>query len=279
MPSVGDTSVLLWVASACIALLGARTFLEYLRRTSHEGPLRMWRELSLGAAAIAAALWSAMVIDVGAQGLTFAVGYHPAKVFGALLLGVAAATGVMALATWRPRWIFRLPAVLVMALVALALQVAVIWSIGAEPGLTWRGDSLVFALLLHMLGLGFAGQMVLGARRGSRADRPPRRLLAALVLCACAVAAQELVLTSGGLDRQVVSAHAHFLPEVAITLVAGAAVPVLLVLLLVDQRTQQHSRASRRARRPRLRADGSAESVFAENAPGGGADSQSPRAH
>jgi len=91
MPSVGDSSVLLWVASACIALLGARTFFEYLRRVRFEGPLRMWRELLLGSLALTAALWSAMVIDVGAQGLTFAVGYHPAKVFGALLLGVAAA--------------------------------------------------------------------------------------------------------------------------------------------------------------------------------------------
>lgn len=278
MPSVGDTSVLLWVASACITLLGARTFFEYLRRVSHEGPARMWRELLLGAVAVAAALWSAMVIDVGAQGLTFAVGYHPAKIFGALLLAAAAMAGVIALATWQPRWIFRLPAVLLMALVALAVQAAVILSIGAEPGLTWRGDSLVFALLLHMLGVGFAGQLVLGARRGSRADRPSRRLLAALVLCACALAAQELVITSAGLDRQVVSAHARFLPEVAITLVAGAAVPVALVLLLVDQRTQQHSRASRRARRPRLRADGSAESVFADNALGD-TDSKSPRTH
>lgn len=265
MPSVGDSSVLLWVASACIALLGARTFFEYLRRVRFEGPLHLWRELLLGAAALAAALWSAMVIDIGAQGLVFAIGYHPAKVFGTLLLATAALAAIVALATLRHAWPFRLVAALLAALVALVVQVGVIWSLGAEPGLTWSAESLVFALLLHMVGTTFASQLVMGARRGSRADRPSRRLLAALVLGACAVAAQELVIASSGLDRQVVSAYARFVPEVIVTLIAGAGVPVALVLMLVDQRTQQRSRASQRARRKRVRPDGSTETVFGES--------------
>ncbi|ODU09619.1 MAG: hypothetical protein ABS84_07620 [Rubrivivax sp. SCN 71-131] len=278
MPSVGDSSVLLWVASACIALLGARTFFEYLRRVRFEGPLRMWRELLLGSLALTAALWSAMVIDIGAQGLVFAVGYHPGKVFGTFLLGTAAMAGVVTLATLRPVWWHRLVAAMIAALVALVVQVGVIWSVGAEPGLTWRAESLVFALLLHGVGMAFAGHLVTSARRGSHADRPSRRLLAALVLGACAVAAQELAIASSGLDHQVVSAHARFLPEVIVTLVAGAGVPVALVLMLVDQRTQQHSRASVRARRLRVRAEGASEpgiteSLFVE------AESKSPPAH
>ncbi|HNT40047.1 MAG TPA: hypothetical protein PKO45_13105 [Rubrivivax sp.] len=278
MPSVGDSSVLLWVASACIALLGARTFFEYLRRVHFEGPLRLWRELLLGAAALTAALWSAMVIDIGAQGLVFAVGYHPVKVFGTLLLGAAATAGIVVLATLRQVGWHRLVAALIAAPVALVVQVGVIWSVGAEPGLTWRAEPLVFALLLHAIGLGFAGHLVTRARRGSRADRPSRRLLAALVLGACAIAAQELVIGASGLESQVVSAHARFLPEVIITLVAGAGVPVALVLMLVDQRTQQHSRASMRARRRRVRAEGTAEAVSAENL-FAGPESKSPPAH
>lgn len=278
MPSIGDSSVLLWVASACIAFLGARTFFEYFRRIHYDGPLRLWRETLLGAAALAAALWSAMVIDVGAQGLQFAVGYHPLKIFGALLLALAAVVGIVFLATWRQGWVYRLSALLLMALVALALQVAVVWAIGAEPGLTWRAESLVFALLLHAIGLVFSGMLVVSARRGSRADRPSRRLLAALVLGACAVAAQELVVTSSGIDRQVVSAHARFLPEVIITLVAGAGVPVGLVLMLVDQRTQQRNRASERARRKRQRPEDGSETVFSESVLAT-SDSQGPGTH
>lgn len=277
MPSVGNPSVLLWVASACIAFLGARTFFEYFRRLHYDGPLRLWRELLLGSAALAAMLWSAMVIDIGAQGLLFEVGYHPAKVFGGLLLGVAAMVAIVVLATIRQGWWIKLAAAALAALTALALQVAVIWSVGAEPGLNWRTEPLVFAVLLHLIGLVFAGRLVTGARRGSRADRPARRLLAALALGACAVAAQELVISGSGLDRQVVSAHARFLPEVIITLVAGAGVPIALVLMLVDQRTQQRTRASQRARRKRHGMD-AGESMFSDSmlaAP----DSKNPGTH
>ena len=256
MPSVGNPSVLLWVASAFIAFLGARTYLEYLRRLHHEGPLRLWLELLLAALAFAATLWSAMIIDLGAQGLAFEIGYHPAKVFGSLGVTVLAVAAVIVLATIRQRWLLKLLAAPLAALAGLALQVAVIWSIGAEPGLAWRSEPLFFAVLLLIIGVVFSGQMVLGARRGSRADRPSRRLMAALVLGACVVAAQELVISASGLERQVVSAHARFLPEMLITLVAGAGVPIGLVLLLVDQRSQQRARASERRRKSRRRVEG-----------------------
>jgi len=261
MPSVGDSSVLLWVASACIAFLGARTFIEYLRRLHYDGPLRLWRELLLGAMALGAALWSAMIIDIGAQGLAFEIGYHPAKVFGSLAATVVAMVAIVVLATIRAGWMLKLLAVPLAALAGLAVQVAAIWSIGAEPGLAWRAEPLVFALLLLIVGLAFSGRMVVSARRGSRTDRPSRRLMAALVLGACAVAAQELVISAAGLDRQVVSAHARFLPEVVITLVAGAGVPIVLVLLLVDQRTQQRVRASQRARQKRRKPGDAAEAA------------------
>lgn len=265
MPSVGNPSVLLWVASACIAFLGARAFVEYLRRLSHDGPLRLWRELLLGSVALGAALWSAMIIDIGAQGLAFEIGYHPAKIFGSLAATIVALALIITLATIRTGWLLKVLAAPLAALAGLAVQVAAIWSIGAEPGLSWRTEPLIFAPLLLLIGLAFAGRLVLGARRGSRADRPSRRLMAALVLGACAVAAQELVLTASGLDRQVVSAHARFLPEVIITLVAGAGVPIGLVLLLVDQRTQQRARASERARRMRHRTVDGTESTFSDS--------------
>lgn len=251
MSSAADTSVLLWVASACIAFLGARTFFEYLRRLHYDGPWVLWRELLLGALALAAAYWSAMVIDIGAQGLAFQIGYHPAKVFGTLFLGLAALAGILVLATMRHAWLFKLVAAPLAALIALAVQVGVIWSIGAEPRLAWSAEPLVFALLVNLIGIAFASFLVVSTRRGSRRDRPSRRLLAALMLGACIVASQELVLSSAGLAEQVASKHARFLPELVITLVAGAGFPVAFVLLLVDQRTQQRSRASERRRRRR----------------------------
>lgn len=263
---IGDPSVLLWIASACIAFLGARTFVEYLRRLNYEGPVRMWRELLLGSAALTGGMWSALVIDVGAQGLVFEVGYHPLKIFGSLVAVYCIVVMIVAWVTFRPAWPSQLAAAVLAGLLAALLQVTVVWSIGAEPGLYWQSQPLAFAVVLLIVGMGAAGRMVVGARRGSKDDRASRRLMAALLLGACTVAAQELVLTASGLDRQVVSAHARFLPEVIITLMAGAAVPIALVLMLVDQRTQQRARASDRARRRRSMAEaGGNESMFSES--------------
>lgn len=261
---IGDSSVLLWMTSALVAFLGARAFVEYLRRLHHDGPIRMWRELLLAATALSAGFWSALVLDVSAQGLAFEVGFHPLKIFGALGLGYAVVVMLLGWATFRPSWFGQLASAAVAALTLVTLQVAVIWSIGAEPGLTWRTEPLVFALLLQFVGVSASGRMVTGAKRGSSADRGSRRLLAALILGACTVAAQELVLAASGVDRQVVSAHARFLPEVAITLVAGAVVPIALVLMLVDQRSQQRARASDRRRRRRA-GDNADETRFAES--------------
>jgi hypothetical protein len=79
----------------------------------------------------------------------------------------------------------------VAALLMVTVQVAVIWSIGAEPGLFWRTEPLVFALLLQFIGIGAGGRMVV-ARGGAPSDRGSRRLMAALVLGACTVARRNL---------------------------------------------------------------------------------------
>ena len=273
---IGDPSVMLWVASALIAFLSARTFIEYLRRLNYDGPIRLWRELLLGSAALTAGLWSALVVDISAQGLAFEVGYHPLKIFGALLSVYVIMVMIVAWVTFRPGWPSQLAAAALAGLIAAILQVAVVWSIGAEPGLYWRTEPLVFGMLLLFVGIGVAGRMVVGAKRGSPGDRASRRLLAALVLGACTVAAQELILIASGLDRQVVSAHARFLPEVAISLVAGAVVPIGLVLMLVDQRSQQRARASDRARRRRRQVDGGNESMFSDSLLVSISDAQQP---
>lgn len=271
--AIGEPSVLLWVASALIAVLGARTFIEFLRRLHHDGPVRLWRELLLGAAALVAGWWSAIVIDVSAQGLPFEIGYQPVKVFGSLLLSYVAMVLVVGWLTFRHSLLSQGLAVLAATLVAVVLQVSVLWSIGAEPGLFWRVEPLLFAAMLFFVGMAVAVRMVVGIRRRTKSDRGGRRILASLVLGACAVAAQELVLTASGIDRQVVSAHARFLPEVAITLVAGAVLPIGMLLLLVDQRSQQRARAAERRRR-RLEKGEDYESTFDDQALMGLSDSR-----
>ena len=272
---VGDSSILLWAASALIAFLGARAFTEYLRRLHHDGPVRLWRELLTGSFALTVSLWAAMIIEVASKGLVFEMGYHPVKCLGMGLLSFLVTVAIVAGATFRPSWYAHLAAAALLTLVGLILQVSVIWSIGAEPGLAWQAQPLVFALLLLLAGLVVCGQMVVGTKRGSKGDRGSRRLMGALVMGACAVAAQELVLEGSGLDRQVVSANARFLPEVVYLLLAGAAVPIVLILMIVDQRSQKRARASERARRRRQFGDGN-ESRFSESLLAEVVDSQPP---
>lgn len=246
---IGDPSVLLWVASAVIGFLGARTYIEYMRRVRYDGPMALWRELLLGSAALTTGIWSSLVLDITSKGLAFEIGYHPLKIFGSLLGLYLLVVAILGWMTYKWVWFNELAAYLLLTLCIVVLQISVIWSIGAEPGLFWRTEPLVLAMLLQFIGVGVSGRMVYGPKRGSAGDRASRRLMAALVFGACVLAAQELMLSASGIDRQVVSAHARFLPEVAITLVAGAVVPISLVLMLVDQRTQQRARASYRRRR------------------------------
>ena len=73
---------------------------------------------------------------------------------------------IVAWVTFRPAWPSQLAAAALATLTALLLEVSVIWSIGAEPGLIWRTEPLVFGTLLMFTGIAVAGRMVVGARRG-----------------------------------------------------------------------------------------------------------------
>ncbi|MFO1326115.1 MAG: hypothetical protein U1F56_02065 [Rubrivivax sp.] len=265
--TVGESSVLMWIVSVAVLLLASRTFVQYLRRLVYEGPLRMWRELLAGSFALTAGVWSSAVLGVHAMGLSFEIGYHPLKTSASVAAAFVAVVLIVGFTTFRPRWYGQIAAAVVLGLVALVLQVGTIWAIGAEPGFMWRREALVFAALVAMAGLGLGGRIVVAARRGSRTDRGGFRLLAALLMGACLVASQELVLSAAGLDRQVASSHARFLSEMANLLVAGALVPLVLALMLADQYAQRRARASRRARRKRGRPASAhaSESRFSES--------------
>jgi hypothetical protein len=245
---IGDPSVLLWVASALVAFLGARTLSSTCAGSTTTAPLRLWRELLLGSAALTGGLWSALVIDISAQGLPFEVGYHPLKIFGGLLSaccgdGDAGGLGHLPAGLARHTGGGR-------AGHAAGRHPAggghLVDRCRARPVLADRAaESSRCCSCSSALPAAGAWWWRRGGAPGATAAR---------AACwrhwpcgACTVATQELVLLASGLDRQVVSAHARFLPEVAITLVAGAVVPIALVLMLVDQRAQQRVRAAERS--------------------------------
>jgi NO-binding membrane sensor protein with MHYT domain len=263
-----DPSILLWLAGALVALLGTRAFLGYLRRVRHQGPRGAWSDLLLAAFAAQACVWSAAIVGVAGQGVAYPVGYSALILFGTLFGSVLLAAGVLSWVGAREGWLSLVGTALLQAVLMVATQFGVVRAIGAEPGLLWRVPLLGFAVAVLFVGLVLAMQLVLTARRGSKHDSGSRRLVAALLLAIALISAQEMTLASALLRDQSISAYARQMPEVAVALLAGAAMPIAFIVMIVDQHMQRRIRAAvrRSGRRSRLGTADTAAAVTTQSA-------------
>lgn len=257
-----EPSIVLWVGAALVTILGARVFVEYLRRVNYEGPLRVWREWLTGATALILGIWAAMIVGITAQNLNFTIGYHPLRLFGGLVFAWLLAVVVMYWVTLKPGLWGLASACVLAGVTTLLLEISVVWSIGAQPGPPWRPEPLLFALIVDTGGYCAAGWVVLPTKRGSRDDRRGRRLVAGGILGAAILTASELVLTSAALPRQSFSAYSDMIPDLALSLFVGTGVPIVLGLMFLDQFLKQQARASDRRHRPRRNAAATNESMF-----------------
>jgi NO-binding membrane sensor protein with MHYT domain len=239
----------LWMVACMTGLLGAWAYVEYVRRVRHDGPVLARRELLFATLALGSSLWGAMVVSLSAQGLPFDLGFHPTRLAASLALPLLVVFALSYAAVAVPRlWMHALLALLFGAGM-LATDWAVIWSVAPAPGLVWRREPLGAAGLIVGLGFGVSLRMVIMQRRGSPADSRGRRFGAALLLAAALAAGLELVAVASDLHLQAAAQHSRELPEMAVALAAGGAVPLLLMLMLVDQRMQARIRAANRHRR------------------------------
>lgn len=256
-----DPSILLWFAAAAVALLGMRAFLEYLRRVGHEGP-GAWREVLLAALAAQSCVWATLIVGIAAQGVSYPIGYSALILFGTLLLGVVLAIVALAWVAWRPGWPGLVGGSVVLAAVEVLVQFGVIRAVGAEPGLLWRWPLLAAAGGVLVAGHVASLRLVVGVRRASRLDTGARRLGAALIAAVALIGAQEFTLAAARLSEQSISAYARQVPEIAAALLAGAAMPVVFVVMIVDQYMQRRIRAASRRHQRRQRI-GSADTAAA----------------
>lgn len=247
-----DPSILLWLATAVVALLGLRASLEYLRRVGHEGP-GDWRDLALAALAAKSCVWATAIVGIAGQGVSYPVGYSALILFGTLLLAVALAIGALAWMAWRPGWLSFVGGSVLLAAIDLFLLFGVIRAIGAEPGLVWRWPLLAAAGGVFVAGHVASLRLVVGIKRASKHDTGARRFGAALIAAVALIGALELTLAAAGLSEQSVSAYARQLPEVAVALLAGAALPIVFVVMIVDQHMQRRIRAASRRQQRRQR--------------------------
>ena len=124
-----DPSIVLWFGAAVVIVLGARVFIEYLRRVNYEGPMHIWREWLTGATALMLGIWAAMIVGITAQNITFAIGYHPARLFGGLIFAWLLAVVVMYWVTLKPGLWGLVSACGLSGVITLLLEISVVWSL------------------------------------------------------------------------------------------------------------------------------------------------------
>lgn len=247
--TVAESSLLLWFLGAVVAVLAAHVTLGWVRQGMHQPALRDgWRGLLLAGAVFGTGVCSAMVLALAAEALSFRVGFRwravPLLWLGAML----AALPALALLSRRQGWIALGASALWLALVALVVQSAWIWAVGFRPGVTWRIEFQVAALVVATLGIFAALYLCFmgGGKEGRR--RQLWRAGAAALLGLSVVAGQEIVMAGAGLLAQVGAVYHREVPASVLSLLGGVIVPLLLVVMTLDlaMRRRQRRRDLRR---------------------------------
>jgi hypothetical protein len=247
----GDWSLLLWLMAAVVSLLASHLFIAWVRRA--QGLLRSLDAVGpalLASGALAVGLSSSMVLALGAEGLSFPLGYRWLAL-PVLLLGAFA--GCLPAAWWltrRQNLLALIGAGLLISLVSLAVQAGWLFSAGFRPGLRWNIPLASGAGIIALAG--YTAAMWLAYSDGSShgARRTLWRLGAAALMVLTMVASQEVLITSAGLSAQVGSIYKGELAATWMALAAGAVVPTVMSLLVLDVVLRNHGERQKSRRSP-----------------------------
>ena len=244
--SHSESSLLLWVVAAIVAWLSAYLFIGWLRRAQGVSGWRSVRgPVALASAALGAGMSAAMVLAMSAEGLAYALGYRWLAV-PALLLGPVIAC--LPAAWWLSRS-QKLPALmgsgLMLAAVALAVQVGWVSAAGLRPGVTWQFELLGAAAALTTAGFVAALWAAYSDASREGANKVLWRVGAAAAMALTLIAGHELVSSSAALQAQVGSVYLRQASATWLCLSAGAVVPPIMAALALDlslrNRTRRHS--------------------------------------
>jgi hypothetical protein len=235
MTGSGEWSVLLWLMAAVVALLSSHLFIAWVRRAQAYVKLRdALGPLLLAAAAMALGINGSMVLALGAEGLTFPLGYRWVAL-PPLLLGAAVAC--LLPAWWlsrRQNLLALIGCGLLLAAVAVGAQVGWLLAPGFRPGLRWNPALASSAGLVAVVGFAAALWLAYSDASSHGARRTLWRLGAATLMVLAIVAGQEVMISAAGLPLQVGAIYHRELPSTWLALAAGAVVPTVLALLVLD---------------------------------------------
>jgi hypothetical protein len=250
----GDSSLLLWLMSAVVALLAGHVFVAWVRRAQgHTGFKQAIGPAVLAGAALGAGITSSMVLALSAEALSFSLGYRwmalPALVLGPMLI-------CMPLAFWLSRmqnWWTLLACAVLLAAMAVALQFGWITAAGMRPGIRWNFALLGAAAGIQLIGFGAALWLAYSDTSGDGQRKTLWRAGGAVLVALSVVAGEEVVISAAGLLSQVGAIYQRQATATWMCLVAGAIVPIVLALLSLDIWLRN------RAERPRRRSASSSQ--------------------
>jgi NO-binding membrane sensor protein with MHYT domain len=235
MTPTGETSLLLWVMAAVVVLFASHLFIAWVRRAQGtEGWRHTLGPAALGGAAMGLGMSCAMVLAMSAEALPFPLGYRwiavPGLVLAPMVLCIPAAWWLVR----RQNWLALLGAGLLLALVALAVQVGWIISAGLRPGIRWNFPLLGAAGGLQVMGFVAALWLAYSDASSEGARKTLWRVGAAALVMLTLISGQEVVVASIGLLSQVGSIYQREASSTWLCLVAGALVPIVLAILSLD---------------------------------------------
>lgn len=247
--SNGDSSLLLWVMAAAVALLAAHVFIGWVRRAQGLDSSRAAAgPVFLAAGALGLGLTSSMVLTMSAEGLAFPLGYR--WLFVPVLL-LAPMLVCAPMAWWlarRQNWLALVGCAVLIALAAIAVQVGWILAAGLRPGIRWNFPLVGAAAGLQALGF-VAGLWLAYSDSSSAGDRKTLwRAGGSALMALTVVAGQELVVSAAGLLTQVGSIYQREASSTWLCLFAGALVPIVLALMALDVWLRSDGDRSRRRR-------------------------------
>jgi len=233
--TIGDSSLLLWVMAAVVAMLSAYIFIGWVRRGQSAGGWRSSFAPSLLAGpALGLGMSSSMVLALSAEALAFPLGYRwvlvPALVLAPMVACIPAAWWL----SRRQGWLTLICCGVLLAAVAVAVQAGWLLAAGLRPGLRWNFKLVGAAAGVAAVGISAALWLAYSDASGDGARKTLWRVGAAVMMALTLVAGQEVMTAAVSLLSQVGSVFQREASSTLMCLFAGAVVPTVMAAVALD---------------------------------------------
>lgn len=241
-----DSSLLLLILASVTVALTVHVAFAMLRRLrgfiGMAGLRSQWMSVLVVAVVLGTGFCASMVLAIGAEGLSFPIGYAAGRAPLLWLAACAVCLPLVALLVAQPHalWLWLVGATIGVLLVLL--QVGWIEAVGFRPGVLWRRDLLIFAALLQMGALAAAWWLALSAFTAENERAHTWYGTAVLVVVLAMAGAQELVVTASGMSAQIGSVFVRQVSGAWLCVLAGAVVPVVYGFMAVGMLLQAPAR-------------------------------------